>query len=176
MDEGVLLNAASNGTKFLLEIEQMPPGNPLTFLEAMKKVDDAYGKEVFGEPSDAARGIWISRNWVEWLQGHGYQVLLTGSEWLLIPDVQKPEKPEEESPIIKLEVELRGVAVTLITTRERPPIRHVRVIGASQIEIHYETGEQESAHLKNDYYWVRTLIEEVVGGNTSLIQPFKWSA
>ena len=73
-----------NGTRFLHEIEAMPPGVQVTFLEARYLFHQAYREAAFGDRSDAIRACWLNHHWVEWLQQQGYQIVLTGAEWELV--------------------------------------------------------------------------------------------
>jgi hypothetical protein len=172
------------GNKFLLEIEQMPPGKPLTFQEAMNLMHAAYARAVFGSSfglvSDTEKGLYIRYNFVEWLQSQGYQVILTGDEWCLVEDVLEPlAPPVEKGPAIQLQIKVGGHATSLITHRERPPIQRILATGPKQIEIQYETGEREGAHLMEadkPYYLVDALVAETLGGKPSSIKPYKWVA
>jgi hypothetical protein len=169
------------GTRFFLEIKSMPRKTPLSFTEARQRMGREYLKLLFHN-QQVEQALHLTTQWVNWVSQSGYHIELTGTEYVLEPDTTNPLGAMFESGAlaVKLNLTVGDRKIKLISSPERPPIRDLHFVGETRIEILYETGEREGAHLINsnnpDGFLLDRLVAEILRGESPRVKPFRWSA
>jgi hypothetical protein len=132
-----------SGDEILRRIMRLPKKEPISFFEGFRKaITESLRLRRGGEVEP---GLWISRNWPDWLNQQGYHVELVGGEYEVVPGDEPTKEVDSGPQPIQLTMRVGDHFLTLLTLSTRPPIKGVKVRADQKLEILYETGEVESA-------------------------------
>lgn len=83
-EEFPVLGTGESGWVLLQQVQQMPPGNPISFADATKLAFKEIHRQMRLDnmlADDPSSSTWILTHTVEWVSRQGYRIELTGDEF-----------------------------------------------------------------------------------------------